>query len=180
VKLPQRNRCRAPRAKTIRIAEPYLLRGAEEARRRRHAYVGTEHVLFRLLGDQDGDAARLLRRLRVDARTVERALEGRLGEPPPSVKIDPDALATLGIDLDTVRKRLEETFGAGALERTPSSCLGVTPRLKRALAHAVDVADDDPLDDRHVLLGLLSVPDSVAAGVLSELGVSLADARRLD
>jgi ATP-dependent Clp protease ATP-binding subunit ClpA len=47
------------------------------------------------------------------------------------------------------------------------------PRLKMALAYAVDYADEGPVQDEHVLLGLLSVPDSLAAHVLSELGVTL-------
>ena len=40
-----------------------------------------------------------------------------------------------------------------------------------ALAYAVDHADGDPVTDRHILLGMLSVPDSVAARILTELDV---------
>jgi len=87
----------------------------------------------------------------------------------------------LGVDFETVRERQEQTFGRGALERTRSGCLGICPRLKLALAYALDQAADAPLGDEHVLLGMLSVPDSVAARVLAELGVTLDDARaRLD
>ena len=32
--------------------------------------------------------------------------------------LDAEALATIGIDLDEVRRRVEEAFGPGALERT--------------------------------------------------------------
>ena len=39
----------------------------------------------------------------------------------PTPQLDADALATLGIDLDEVRRRVEEVFGAGALERTRAS-----------------------------------------------------------
>jgi len=46
------------------------------------------------------------------------------------------------------------------------------PRLKMALAYAVDYADEEPVQDEH-MLGLLSVPDSLAAHILSELGVTL-------
>jgi hypothetical protein len=53
--------------------------------------------------------------------------------------------------------------------------LGVAPRLKLALAHALDVAGDRPLADQHVLLGMLSVPDSVAARALATLDVSFDD-----
>jgi Clp amino terminal domain, pathogenicity island component len=79
-----------------------------------------------------------------------------------------------------VRDRLEDTFGHGALERTRAGMLEpssagiqcIAPRLKQALAEAVDRAADQPLRDEHVLLGMLSVRDSLAARALAELGVS--------
>lgn len=157
-----------PRAKTGRPAEPYLAAGAEQARRLGHSYVGTEHVLLALLRNPDGGATALLRQFGVSTETVEVRLARWLATSKP--KIDPEALAALGIDLETVRERLEETFGPGALERTPA-CLGICPRLKMALAYAVDHADGDPVTDRHILLGMLSVPDSVAARILTELDV---------
>jgi hypothetical protein len=46
-----------------------------------------------------------------------------------------------------------------------------------ALAYALDQADGKPLADEHILLGMLSVPDSVAARVLAKLGVSLTTAQ---
>ena len=94
-----------------------------------------------------------------------------------SAKIDPDALAALGIDFEAVRARLEETFGPGALEQTRAGCLSICPRLKMALAYALDHAEAKPLGDKHILLGMLSVPDSVAARVLGKLGVSLTAAQ---
>ena len=90
-------------------------------------------------------------------------------------RIDADALATLGIDLDTVRERLEATFGPGALEQTRAGCTWMMPRLKEALAHALDLAGDQPVQDEHVLLGLLSVRDSLAAHLLGKRGVSFED-----
>ena len=33
-------------------------------------------------------------------------------------ELDADALAAIGIDLDEVRRRVEESFGRGALDRT--------------------------------------------------------------
>jgi ATP-dependent Clp protease ATP-binding subunit ClpA len=154
-----------PRAKTARPAEPYLAAGAEEARRLGHSYVGTEHVLLVLIRNPDGDATALLRQLGVSTDTAKERLARWLGTSKP--KIDPEALAALGIDLEKVREHLEQTFGPGALERTPA-CLGICPRLKMALAYAVDHADGDPVTDEHILLGMLSVPDCVAARVLTE------------
>jgi len=165
-----------PRATTARpAAEPYLAAGAAEARRLGHNYVGTEHVLLVLIRNPDGAATAVLRQLGASADAVDGALASWLGismRP----KIDPDALAALGIDFEAVRVRLEETFGPGALEQTRAGCLGICPRLKMALAYALDYADRKPLTDEHILLGMLSVPDSVAARVLATLGVSLAAA----
>jgi ATP-dependent Clp protease ATP-binding subunit ClpA len=165
----------APRAKTIRPAERYLTAGASEARRLGCSFVGTEHVLLALVRDDRSAIVPLLARLDVDPGAVERALARWLGAAPERTKIDPAALATLGIDFDAVRATLEQTFGPGALERSRASCLGIAPRLKLALAHALDVAGDRPLADEHVLLGMLSVPASVAARALATLDVSFED-----
>ena len=162
-----------------RPAERYLLAGAEEARRLGHGYVGTEHVLLALTADPRGGAARLLGGLgvrQVDVRAT--ACLTDLWGP----RIDPAALAALGIDLDHVRERVDGTFGHGALARTSGGMLAagrpgpvqcVAPRLKEALQNAVERAGDDALRDEHILLGLLSVPDSLAARALAELGVTI-------
>ena len=76
------------------------------------------------------------------------------------------------IDFEAVRERLEEKFEPGALEHTRSGCLGVTPRTKQALTHALDHADEQPLGDERILLGMLTVPDSLAAQILGKLGLS--------
>jgi hypothetical protein len=101
--------------------------------------------------------------LGVTADAIEQTLTRWLCGGGPAGKIDPEALAALGIDFEAVRERLEQTFGLGALEQTRSACLGIAPRLKLALAYAVDLAAGEPLLDEHVLHGILRVPESVAA-----------------
>ena len=169
---PLQQRRRRPRASSIRPAERYLAAGADLARRLGRGYIGTEHVLSVLVQDRDGATARLLATLGVRAAAVEQALSCWLPDTAVPTKIDPHALASLGIELETVRERLEQTFGRGALERTRSGCLGICPRLKLALAYALDHSAAEPLRDDHVLRGMLDVPDSVAARVLGDLGVS--------
>jgi ATP-dependent Clp protease ATP-binding subunit ClpA len=166
-----------PRAKTIRPAERYLTAGAAEARRLGCSFVGIEHVLLALAHDRAGGGAALLGRLAADPHSVESALAPWLGPSSERAKIDPEALASLGIDFDAVRARIEGTFGTGALEHASASCLGIAPLLKLALAHALDHAGDVPLRDEHVLLGVLSVPDSVGARALANLGISADDVR---
>jgi len=164
-----------PFANTLRAAERYLTAGAEEARRVGCGFVGTEHMLSALVRDRSGGTAPVLARLGIEPAGVDSELAGRLTGDATRAKIDPEALASLGIDFDAVRARMEETFGPGALERTHASCLGIAPRLKQALAHALDRAGDGPLGDVHVLLGILSVPDSAGARVLARLGVEVDD-----
>jgi ATP-dependent Clp protease ATP-binding subunit ClpA len=168
-----RRRRRIPclQGKSTRPAEPYLAAGAQEARRLGHNYVGTEHVLLVLIRDPGGGATMVLRQLGVSTEAVEEALAPCIGGG--AAKIDPEALAALGIDFETVRERLEQTFGPGALEETRGGCLGIMPRLKQAFAFALDCAGERPLADEHMLLGMLNVPDSLASHVLGQVGVSL-------
>jgi ATP-dependent Clp protease ATP-binding subunit ClpA len=172
MRLLSRERGGRPPTKNIRPRERYLMAGVEEARRLGCGFVGTKHVLLALARGQRGGTCALLARLGVDRAAIESALAPWLGPSSGRPKIDPDALASLGIDFKVVRARIEETFGQGALGRTSASCLGIAPRLELALAHALDHAGDSPLRDEHVLLGFLSVPDSVAARALAKLGVS--------
>jgi ATP-dependent Clp protease ATP-binding subunit ClpA len=173
-----------PRSKALRRADRYLAAGADEARRLGHGYIGTEHVLLALTRDPDGRAARVLRRLGVTHGDIrDSACLAELWAP----RIDGDALAALGVDLDAVRERLEERFGEGALEETRAGMLEqtaagtrcVAPRLTLALASALDLAGEWQLQDEHVLLGMLSIRDSLAARALAELGVSLELAERI-
>jgi ATP-dependent Clp protease ATP-binding subunit ClpA len=165
-------RSRRPRAKTIRPAERYLTAGAAEARRLGHNYIGTEHILAVLIRNPESSAVHVLAELGISVGTVEATLACWLPASTDPGKIDPEALASLGIDFEAVRERLEQTFGPGALERSRSTCLAICPRLKLALAYALDHAADRALDDTHVLLGILSVPESVATRVLGELGIT--------
>ena len=81
------------------------------------------HMLYGLAAT-DGVAARALTGLGVDAAAVER----ELGNGSPGGAAVPDAqpaggdaeaLAAIGIDLDEIKRKIEESFGPGALERVP-------------------------------------------------------------
>jgi hypothetical protein len=107
-----------------------------------------------LIRDRNGGATAVLRQLGVSADAVEEALRPCVAAALP--RIDPEALATLGIDFQAVRERLEEKFGPGALEHTRSGCLGVTPGTKQALPYALAHADGQPLGDERILLSACS------------------------
>jgi hypothetical protein len=86
-----------------------------ESRELGHPCLADEHVLLGVLRHGTSDGAALLRDRGLDL-TGARAELRRIGptlEPP----IDPtDALRALGIDVEQVRRRLEATFGTGAVE----------------------------------------------------------------
>jgi ATP-dependent Clp protease ATP-binding subunit ClpA len=165
-------------------ARQALVLAQEEAVALHHGWIGTEHVLLGVL--RGGSAgARLLAGFGVDlagARDDVVRVVGR-GED----DIDPDALATLGIDLNAVRERVERAFGPGALSRRGHCRRGVlgpavpfSARAKKALEltlrEAVSLGERD-LRPEHLVLGLLREGDGVAARVLTERGVTHAAAR---
>jgi ATP-dependent Clp protease ATP-binding subunit ClpA len=154
----------------VPVADRYFRLGAEQARRLGQTYVGSEHVLLGLASDREGVAAPVLERLGVTPQLIETEIRRHPGAPPPTA-IDPQALATLGIDLAAVRALIDEQFGEGALESTRRGCWPVEPSLKRALAQAVDEAGRHTPGDEHILAGLVAVRDSRAAHVLRQLGV---------
>jgi ATP-dependent Clp protease ATP-binding subunit ClpA len=157
----------------MRPAFGFLGPAGAEARALGHNYIGTEHLLLALLARPTGSAAVALARLGITSEQMRDRLLAKLAQPP-APRLDPAALATLGIDLDRVRARIEEAFGAGALEQTRAGCMSIAPRAKLALAYAVDEADGRPVSDSHVLIGLIRSYGSVAARVLAEFDVSLA------
>ena len=144
-----------------------------------HGWIGTEHLLLALLADADGRGGRVLRDFGVDVAWARSEVERIVGRGEPD--LDADALATLGIDLDAVRERVERTFGAGALSRRrcrrglmTGGALPFTARAKKALELSLREAvamGDDHIGSEHVLLGLAREGDGVAGGILRSRGI---------
>lgn len=148
------------------------------SRRLGHDYVATEHLLLALAEDRESAPARALASQGLSAEKIHAAVITRIGFcESPRGRLDGDALATLGIDLDEVRRQVEHAFGPDALERTWAGCTPVAPRLKKALELAVREAGESPLRPEHVLLGLASVEDCVAAQILAAHGINRTDLR---
>jgi len=157
-----------------------LAQAQQEARALNQEFVGTEHLLLGLLDDPEGRAARILcERFAVDGEWAHREVERIVGRGEPG--IDADALATLGIDLDAVRERVERTFGAGALSRRrcrrglmTGGALPFTARAKKALELSLREAiamGDDHIGSEHLLLGLAREGDGVACRMLRSRGI---------
>jgi ATP-dependent Clp protease ATP-binding subunit ClpA len=121
-----------------------ILLAQEEARRLGHNWVGTEQILLGLIGEGMGIASSVLQ--------------------------------SRGVNLKTTRLEVEKIIGRGAgkvAEEIP-----FTPSAKRALELSWDEAKQlthNYIGTEHLLLGLTRAgQDSVAARVLSNMGVSLA------
>jgi len=175
-------------------ARQVVVRAQEEARAFGHPWLGTEHLLLGVLAEPQAPAVSVLSDLGVTLDTGRAALRklvglgrGGLGES------DADALRTLGIDLDEVRRRAEARFGPGALDRPPrqrtrrlmrrrrgrceagdaTGHLPFMPRAKRALERAAREAatlGDVYIGVEHLLLGLLDPKNNMATELLRHLG----------
>ena len=91
----------------------------EDARRLGHGYIGCEHLLLAAAG-ADEPASTVLRDHGVTPGRIEAEILriiGRGQTAGPMGGLDREALASVGIDLDVVRARIEAAFGPDAMTR---------------------------------------------------------------
>ena len=128
-------------------AQRVLHLARKEAEQFNHNYVGTEHVLLGLVALGSGVAV--------------------------------SALQSLGVDLDGLRIEVEKAVGVGADTKMAGN-IPFTPRAKKVLALATSEArslNHSYIGTEHILLGLLSEGEGIAARVLENMGVDLEEAR---
>ncbi len=94
-------------------ARDAVVAAQECARRLRADHIGAEHLLLALL-DTTGPARGVLEAVEVDRDRLTEAV--RNASHADGAHDDADHLQELGIDLTEVRRRVEETFGSGALD----------------------------------------------------------------
>ena len=163
------------------------------SRRLGQGHIGPEHLLRGLL-ENDGIAAQVLSGAGVTRAEVEREILAEVGRGPLGAG-DAEALGAIGIDLDEVRRRMEASFGPGALQWHPDpSCRGArprlghipfTPRAKKVLELSLREAlalKDRHIGTEHLLLGLIREGEGLAMLILTRLGAGpqLLRARVLD
>jgi hypothetical protein len=168
---------------------PLLAAAREEAALARHGYVGVEHLLVALAAAPTGSVARLLGEQGVTAVRVREAArrvvgDGR-GDGP---RWDSAALlATLGVDLDEIRRQVDARFGPDALARLYTGPVGwnlrprgplcgphFSPQLKQAVDSALGRCWDAAPPHLHerLLLGALDADSPGLAALFGELDVS--------
>ena len=128
-------------------AQQVLQLARKEADRFNHGYVGTEHVLLGLVSLGHGVAV--------------------------------NALQAVGVDLESVRIEVEKAVGTGPEMKTIGS-IPFTPRAKKVLALSANEARNlghSYVGTEHILLGLLTEGEGIAARVLENLNVDLDEIR---
>jgi ATP-dependent Clp protease ATP-binding subunit ClpA len=175
-------------------ARRVVVQAQQQAREHGDDVVDTGHMLQALFAVPDNLAVLVLEGFSVRRPDVEadldrcRPAEARdaTSDVPPEPSLDATALAALGIDLDEVRRRAEEAFGPGALDRprrrrSPrwGGHIPFTKDAKKALELGLREAiglGHNYIGTEHILLGLLRA-DGPAHDVLTGRGVGLEVAR---
>lgn len=154
----------------------------EEARRLRHGFIGCEHLLLGLAAYGTGTAADALTAAGLEVSGLRQRVAAEYAEA--AEPLDAGALASLGIDLDAVRRTAEAAFGPGALDHPPGRFMRghipFTPRAKKSLELALREAArlrHNHISSGHMLLGILREGDNVAVGMLTQAGVRADDLR---
>ena len=166
-------------------ARTVVVLAQQEARERGDAAIDTGHLLRALFAVPDNLAVVVLEGFSVRGADVRADLD-RERPAAPGATSDTDALASLGIDLGEVRRRVEQAFGPGALDRARR------PRARRWGGHIPFARDSKKalelalreavalghgyIGTEHVLLGVLR-GEGPARDVLVARGVRLDVAR---
>jgi Clp amino terminal domain, pathogenicity island component len=184
----------SPGPPSSRPIRPILAAARGEAELARHGYVGLEHLLISLTLPEVSETARLLVEHGLTTQRTRDAVwlvvgSGR-GDGP---RFDPATLlATLGIDLDQIRRHVEAQFGPNAIHtlyaspvgwnlrpRGPLCDLGPSPQLKqtvdKALGHCWDTAP--PRMHQRLLLGTLDSDSPAVTALLDELDTPIGPIR---
>ena len=89
------------------------------------------------------------------------------------------ALATIGIDVDDVRRRADETFGRGKFVFPRPAYVSEAKRaIERSVAEAQSLGHDY-VGTEHLLLGLLGPDDAPGPRLVGAIGLNPADVRGL-
>jgi ATP-dependent Clp protease ATP-binding subunit ClpA len=148
----------------------------QEASRAGQRKIGSEHMLVGLLREP-GPAADALAAAGVDVASL-RALLPRGGADAQGW-LDADALASLGIDLDAVRRATDAAFGRGAIDRVTvpgRRRLPIADDTRRSLVCAVRHAQhlgQHTISSGHLLVGILDREPNGALTVLARAGADV-------
>jgi ATP-dependent Clp protease ATP-binding subunit ClpA len=157
-----------------------VARAVHEAVRARQDRIGCEYLLLGLL-TEPGIAAQALADAGLEISSLRAQLPGGSTADPDS--LDAEALGSLGIDLDAVRRATDAAFGRGALERASAprrdrlritGGRSMTAEAKKSLELALRAAAGlrhNYISSGHVLIGILNTGDNAAQAALRAAGI---------
>jgi ATP-dependent Clp protease ATP-binding subunit ClpA len=157
-------------------AKRSLVLGQDEAIALGHDFIGTEHLLLGLVGVPDGLAGQVLAESGVTADRARTEAVGMLaaaGVTGASSRGPVEALAAIGIDVEEIRQRADETFGPGEFQFPRPA---YTTEAKNAIERSVSEAQSlghDYVGTEHLLLGLLATGEGIGVAILSAVGADL-------
>jgi len=152
-------------------------RSAELAVEQHASHVRPEHLFLAMLDEPDNLALRVLTDLGAPADRLREELERRRGHYLDGLgDEDADALATIGIDLHEVLRRVGHGSGEGRKRGRPRFSREVKKALELSLREAIALRHNY-IGTEHILLGLVRGGDPAVRDTLAALEVSPADLR---
>lgn len=164
--------------KFTKSARSTVVAAQEYARDLRSPEIRVEHLLLGLLSEAEPSLRTLLERNGITHDTALNDLTTAARTELLGAE-DAEALRSIGIDLDAVRKSLEENFGADALDRAtpPEESRGrlrfghipFSRNAKKALELSLREAvarKDTTIEAGHILLAILRAPDPATVQLL--------------
>src|SRR4051794_10153543 len=151
-------------------ARKSLLLAQQAAKAMGHGFVGCEHLLFGLADEGTGVAAVVLAERGIDGGVVRTEIVERIGQQTPSSVTDADALASLGIDLEEVHRRLEASFGKAGVPPSPETP-PFTARARESLERAIVESDQlqhGYVGTEHLLLGVITGDGNAGMAILAD------------
>jgi len=177
-------------------AREVVVSAQHQARDLHQSPIGTQHLLLALLADPDSAAGKALAAYEIDQRFVRAEILRRVpaDAAPDTATIfdrdaeDREALKAIGIDLEQVRRAIEENFGPGALHLPrkqpkrrglfgrfgasgePRGHIPFSPRNKKVLELSLREAirlKHNYIAPEHIMLGLLREGDGLAMRILA-------------
>jgi ATP-dependent Clp protease ATP-binding subunit ClpA len=166
--------------KFTNLAKRSITLAQDEAVTLGHDYIGTEHMLLGLVRVREGLAGEILSEQGVAAGQVRaetlRLLEAA-GVSANGGREATEALAAIGIDVDEIRRRADDTFGPGRFHfPRPAFTMRAKRVLELTLEESMEKGHDD-IGTEHILLGLLTEGEGVGVQALTAVGVDTAALR---
>jgi ATP-dependent Clp protease ATP-binding subunit ClpA len=162
-------------------ARSAVLGAQEHARTAEHSEIGAADLLAAILDEPDGIPARVLARLGAADPTAAPMTEETFDAE------DDAALGSIGFDLEAIRRRVEDTFGPGALDRRRRQRPGLFGRRGGAghlpfgseAKSSLELALREAMAERHrhlglehLFLGLLATEQGTALRLLARRGIT--------